>query len=68
MLSLSKRHFFYSPLKTCYVLAQNNNILSENAAMHLLNGVGQAENPTEVTSHTQWSVGMISLSARLRTA
>ncbi len=24
--------------------------------MHLLNGVGQAENPTEVTSHTQWSV------------
>lgn len=39
-----------------FVLKQNNNILSEDAAMALLNGVSQAENPLEVTSHTQWSV------------
>ncbi len=39
-----------------FVLNQNNNTLSENAAMNLLNGVSQAENSKEATSHTQWSV------------
>ncbi len=39
-----------------FVLRQNNNLLSEDAAMSLLNGVSQAENPTVATSHTQWSV------------
>ncbi len=39
-----------------FVLQQNDNILSEDAAMDLLNGVSQAENPAEATSHTQWSV------------
>ncbi len=39
-----------------FVLKQNNNILSEDAAMNLLNNVSQAENPTVATSHTQWSV------------
>jgi len=39
-----------------FVLKQNNNLLSEDGAMSLLNGVSQAESPTDVTSHTQWSV------------
>ncbi len=38
-----------------FVLKQNKS-LSEDAAMVLLNGVSQAESPTDVTSHTQWSV------------
>ena len=39
-----------------FVLKQNNGKLSEESAMWLLNGVSQAENPAEPTSHTQWSV------------
>ncbi len=39
-----------------FVLKQNNGKLSEESAMWLLNGVSQAENPTDATSHTQWSV------------
>jgi len=39
-----------------FVLSQNNDTLSEADAMSLLNFVSQAENPTDVTSHTQWSV------------
>ena len=39
-----------------FVLSQNNDTLSETDAMNLLNFVSQAENPTDVTSHTQWSV------------
>lgn len=39
-----------------FVLKQNNGKLSEEGAMWLLNGVSQAENPAEPTSHTQWSV------------
>ena len=39
-----------------FVLSQNNNTLSEDNAMSLLNFVSQAENPTDATSHTQWSV------------
>ena len=39
-----------------FVLSQNNDILSEDNAMNLLNFVSQAENPTDATSHTQWSV------------
>lgn len=38
-----------------FVLSQNKDILSEENAMTLLNFVSQAENPTDVTSHTQWS-------------
>lgn len=30
--------------------------LTEASAMSLLDDVSQAENPTDVTSHTQWSV------------
>lgn len=39
-----------------FVLTQNNDCLTEGRAMNLLNDVSQAENPTDVTSHTQWSV------------
>lgn len=39
-----------------FVLTQNNDCLTENRAMNLLDDVSQAENPTDVTSHTQWSV------------
>ena len=39
-----------------FVLSQNNDTLSESDAMNLLNFVSQAENPTDATSHTQWSV------------
>lgn len=39
-----------------FVLTQNNDCLTEERAMSLLDDVSQAENPTEVTSHTQWSV------------
>lgn len=39
-----------------FVLTQNDNKLSEERAMSLLNDVSQAESPTDVTSHTQWSV------------
>ena len=39
-----------------FVLQQNDNTLSEESAMNLLNSVSQAENPLEATSHTQWSV------------
>ena len=39
-----------------FVLTQNNDCLTEDRAMSLLDDVSQAENPTEVTSHTQWSV------------
>lgn len=39
-----------------FVLSQNNDTLSETDAMNLLNFVSQAENPTDATSHTQWSV------------
>lgn len=39
-----------------FVLSQNNNTLSEDNVMSLLNFVSQAENPTDATSHTQWSV------------
>ena len=39
-----------------FVLSQNNDTLSESDAMNLLNFVSQAENPSDVTSHTQWSV------------
>ena len=39
-----------------FVLSQNNDTLTEVNAMNLLNFVSQAENPTDATSHTQWSV------------
>lgn len=39
-----------------FVLTQNNDCLTEARAMSLLDDVSQAENPTDVTSHTQWSV------------
>ena len=39
-----------------FVIKQNNNQLSEEGAMNLLNGVSQAETPGNPTSHTQWSV------------
>lgn len=39
-----------------FVLTQNNDCLTEDRAMSLLNDVSQAENPTDITSHTQWSV------------
>lgn len=39
-----------------FVLTQNNDCLTEARAMNLLNDVSQAESPTDVTSHTQWSV------------
>lgn len=39
-----------------FVLTQNNDCLTEARAMSLLDDVCQAENPTDVTSHTQWSV------------
>ena len=39
-----------------FVLTQNNDCLPEARAMSLLDDVSQAENPTDVTSHTQWSV------------
>lgn len=39
-----------------FVLTQNNDCLTEARAMSLLDNVSQAENPKDVTSHTQWSV------------
>ena len=39
-----------------FVLTQNNDCLTEARAMNLLDDVSQAESPTDVTSHTQWSV------------
>lgn len=39
-----------------FVLSQNNDTLSVDNAMNLLNFVSQAENPMDATSHTQWSV------------
>lgn len=39
-----------------FVLSQNGDCLSETRAMNLLDDVSQAESPTDVTSHTQWSV------------
>lgn len=39
-----------------FVLSQNRDVLSEEKAMNLLDFVSQAENPTDATSHTQWSV------------
>ena len=39
-----------------FVLKQNNNKLTEDHAMNLLNDVSQAETPGNPTSHTQWSV------------
>lgn len=39
-----------------FVIKQNGNCLTEERAMNLLDDVSQAENPTKVTSHTQWSV------------
>lgn len=39
-----------------FVLSQNNETLSEDKAMNLLDFVSQAEDSLEATSHTQWSV------------
>lgn len=39
-----------------FVLTQNNDCITEARAMNLLDDVSQAENPTDATSHTQWSV------------
>lgn len=39
-----------------FVLSQNNDTLSEDKAMNLLDFVSQAEDSLEATSHTQWSV------------
>lgn len=39
-----------------FVLSQNKDTISTEKAMSLLDFVSQAESPTDITSHTQWSV------------
>lgn len=39
-----------------FVLSQNKDTISAEKAMSLLDFVSQAESPTDITSHTQWSV------------